>query len=548
MSPFSALSHDGKKFVYCTNKGLYLRSIDELDAKLIPGTGENPADPFFSPDGQWIGYWSQADGQLKKIAINGGAPVTLTDSDNTGGPIWYKDGTIVYGSTTKGIMRVSSNGGNPEILIPSEGNTLISPQIMPDRKSVIFTIYQNGEFQIVVQSLESGERKVLVEGGCSNKYLSTGHLIYVIGNNLFAVPFDADKLEVTGGPVSLVEGIYRMAVFAPQYAVSDSGALIYYPAFSGAAGVPAQRTLVWVDREGKEEPISAQPNAYGSPRISPDGTKVALVANTGGNQDIWIWDLVRKTLTRLTFDDAADWSPIWTPDGEKIVFRSARKEGIYWKAADGTGNVEHLGSVPNRQSVPQSLSSDGKTLLLEELTGGGTGLNFDIGAMSMEGDHERRPLLEEKYAEVEPRISPDGRWMAYQSNESGQGEVYVRPYPEVDSGGRWQISTNGGGSPLWSPDGQELFYSNNGTVMVVSIKIDPAFTLDTPQILFRGTFYSTAFLQVDFANWDISHDGKRFLMIKPDESTDEEFATEVPRKINIVLNWFEELKERVPVK
>ena len=544
MSPFLAVSPDGKQFAYSASGGLYLRSMDELDARHISGTDDSSVAMFFSPDGKWIGYWSQNDSRLKKIAISGGAPVTITNADNPGRPVWYEDDTIVYSQQGAGIVRVSANGGTPETIIKAENDILICAQILPDGKSVLFTSVSSQPYKIMVQSLKSGERKELFEGD-SAQYLLTGHIVYALENNLFAIPFDLDRLEATGGPVPIVEGVFRQT--APQYAVSESGTLVYVPGIMDVA-MP-QRTLVWVDREGKEEPLSAPPNLYISPRISPDGKRLALASLIGGNVDIWIWDFVRETMTRLTFDEANDLFPLWTPDGQRIVFASNREQpmSVYWKAADGTGKVERISSVTDRQNIPASWSSDGNTLVIMERASID---NIDIGAMSMGDDKARMALLQEKYLEAQPRISPDGRWMAYISDESGQDEVYVRPFPEVESGGRWQVSTNGGDSPLWSPDGRELFYRNGDAVMVVSVRTEPTFSLETPTTLFSGTYVSSEMgaTRPEFNPWDIHPDGKRFLMIKPPQATGEASTEGIPRKINIVLNWLEELKERVPVK
>jgi Tol biopolymer transport system component len=273
---------------------------------------------------------------------------------------------------------------------------------------------------------------------------------------------------------------------------------------------------------------------------------------TGGNNDIWIWDLVRKTLSRLTFDEASDICPLWTTDGKRIAFASNRDgvHKVYWKPADGTGKDELLGSVPGRGVVPAAWSSDGKTLVLLERGAITETSGTAIGVLPMEGDRKYRPLLKEKYNEVQPQISPNGRWMAYTSDESGQAQIYVRPFPEVDSG-RWQLTTSGGDSPLWSRDGRELFYHSGDAIMAVSVKTEPTFSLETPKILFRGTynFRNTFFrgvLENDYYPWDIRPDGKRFLMMKEPGATVS--AEGGPRRINIVLNWFEELKQRVPKK
>jgi eukaryotic-like serine/threonine-protein kinase len=267
---------------------------------------------------------------------------------------------------------------------------------------------------------------------------------------------------------------------------------------------------------------------------------VALTVGYPPKDHIWIWDRVRETMTHLTFDEGTDnVTPLWTPDGKRIVYISSRENvlfgDLYWKASDGTGEAEKLASSPGRGLYPWSWSKDGKTLALSENI---YPLPDDIGMLSMEGDRGRKPLLQEKYSESHPQISPDGRWMAYASNESGKSEVYVRPFPDVNKG-KWPVSTSGGDYPLWSPDGRELFYHGGDAAMAVRVETDPEFKPEKPTVLFRGTYSRDGGSPMPC--WDISPDGKRFLMIK-------EAASEAPRKINIVVNWFEELKQRVPVK
>jgi serine/threonine protein kinase len=533
--PALAASPDGKQIVYSTTKGLYLRSVDELTAKLVAGTEGNTQQPFFSPDGKWIGYFG--DQKLKKIAVNGGAPVALCSVAVPTGASWGADNTIVYGQLLGGIMRISANGGTPESLIKATSVTLLLPQILPDRKLILYgAAAGTSQFSVMVQSLKSGQPKELF-AGIGARYVPTGHIVYAVGNNLLAVPFDPDRLETAGGAVPIVEGVFRSA--APQYALSDSGTLVYIPGATGAAA--AGRTLVWVDRSGKEESLEASPNAYGFPKISPDGKRVALAINTSGNQDIWIWDLDLKNFMRLTFNTGPDMIPLWTRDGKRIAFFSILegKPGIHWKASDGTGVVEQIGSVPNRYPLPMSWSADGKTLVTQEIY---EGSKIDIGTLSMEADHARKLLLKEEYNESHPHVSPDGRWMAYCSDESGKPEIYVRPFPEVDKG-KWQISSSGGNSPLWSPDGRELFYLTGTTTsdaaMRVAVETQPTFKSGKPEVLFRGTY--VGFYPSDFP-WDIHPDGKRFLMMKEAGAASAEGG---PRKINIVLNWFEELKQRV---
>ncbi len=362
--PNLAVSPDGKQFVYVTAKGLYLRSIDEFDAKIIIGTETSPANPFFSPDGKWIGYFSTSDSKLKKIGINGGAPVALCDANLLIGASWGADDRIVFAEYGRDIESVSANGGIPDVI--AKGDAFYHPQLLPDGKSLLLTVGAY-PYKIIVQSLQSDERTELFAGDTA-RYIPTGHIIYALGNNLFAVPFDLKTLKATGGQVPIVEGVWRVTTERPpQYAVSDSGTLVYIQGKTGEAA-PDQRTLIWVDRKGNEVPITAQPNNYVYPRISPDGTKVAVTVTAEGRSDIWIWDLVRETMTRLTFNETSS-IPLWTPDGKRIAFVSGGmgKSAVYWKAADGTGEEERLGLEQNWiAGFPWSLSSDGKTLLLYE--------------------------------------------------------------------------------------------------------------------------------------------------------------------------------------
>jgi eukaryotic-like serine/threonine-protein kinase len=472
---------------------------------------------------------------LKKISVRGGAPMTLCAAMWVYGAIWYPDNTILFADIPKGIMRVSANGGSPETLIKGPA---AAPQILQDGKALLYTDVAKQPYRIVVQSLKSAERKELFAGIAAH-YLPTGHLIYGLPNNinLFAVPFDVRILEVKGGPVPTVEGVNNM------FAVSDLGTLVYLPGVR--PGSASGNTLVWVDREGKEEALHTPSENYKWPKISPDGKRVALTKSPSGNdQQIWIWDLVRETMTRLTLDKYVNFRPIWTQDSKRIVFISNRdgKFGIYWKAADGTDEVQRLGLAPDLNLVPCSWSSDGKTLALEAMNSDFT--HLDIATLSMDGDHAIKLLLRADYTEGQPTISPDGKYMAYMSNESGQMEVYVRPFPEVNKG-KWPISTEGGESPLWSPDGRELFYRQGNAVMAVAMDTKSTFNAGKPRILFQGAYASG---YSESPAWDISPEGKRFLMIKKSPSMSTAAVPASPRRITVILNWFEELKQRVPVK
>jgi Tol biopolymer transport system component len=506
-----------------------LRSVNQLAARLIAGTEGNTTTPFFSPDGKWIAYASEKDDALMKIAVAGGAPVPLCHADLLGAS-WNTDNTIVFGTWGGDIMRISANGGSPERIVRGGPGALAFPRVLPDGKSLLYTANASStQPKIMVRALKSGNAKELLLG-VDARYLPTGHLIYSRGNNLLAAPFDLDKLEITGGSVPVVEGVF--SAVTPAYSVSDSGTLVYIP---GTARAPFIITLVWVDRGGGEEPLEAEPKDYIFPRISPDGTQLALTIGGPLSSDIWTWDLARKTLTRLT-QETTNSVPLWSRDGKRIAYSSEGDRRVYWKAADGTGKVEPLTDATERSSAfslyPWAWAGDGKMLVLEDYAGA------DIGMVSMEGDRKWKPLLGEKHAERQRRISPDGRWMAYISNESGRNEVYIRPFPDVDKG-KWPVSTNGGDSPLWSPDGSELFYRNGDAVMAVAVRTNPSFRLETPKTLFKGDYFSN--VSIVGPTWDVSPGGKRFLMMK-------ERAVGEPRKINIVLNWLEELKQLVPVQ
>jgi serine/threonine-protein kinase len=494
---------------------------------------------FFSPDGESIGFF--AEGKLKKTSLAGGSPITLCDAPpGRRSGDWFED-TIVFTATLpsgQGLYQVSANGGEPEMLATvnsDEGEvSYFAPQILPDGKDLLFTIRFTPGFQTALLSMETGEQKVLLENARQARYLSTGHLVYEQSGtgNLMAVPFDLAALEVTGDSVPVVQGVRQVENSYVDYAISNIGTLVYVPSTSTGG---LDRTLVWVDRRGQEEPLAAEPQGYQSPRISPDGTRLAITIDESGiRSDVWIYDLEREIPTRLTFGPAEDHFPVWTPDGRRIVFDSGHIEetahNLFWKAADGTGQVERLTTSPNNQTA-HSFSPDGKSLVFGETVPG-----RDLQVVSMEGERTWQPLFQSQFDERLGMISPDGHWIAYQSNESGRGEVYVRPFPNVEEG-KWQISGDGGTEPVWAPRGQELFYRNGEAMMVVGIKTEPTFTAGSPVVLFTGR-YTMGGTVVDY---DISPDGQRFLMMK---AADEEEGQ--PGQINVVQNWFEELKRLVP--
>jgi Tol biopolymer transport system component len=550
-----ALSADGSRLVYTANLRLYMRSMDQLEATPIGGTegGQDTAgrNPFFSPDGQWIGFWKE--GQLKKVSVTGGAPVVLCAAENPFGASWTTDNTILYGQGQEGvsgIWRVSGDGGKPEHLVKVEtGQIAQGPQMLPGGRAILFTLARRQDWdtaQIVVQSLDTGRRHVVVQRGTDARYVPTGHLVYALGGTVLAVAFDVTTLAVTGGAVPLVEDVAQLNVTA-HFAISSEGALVYVPG-NAVAGGPPKRTLVWVDRQGREDPIKAPPRAYFYPRLSPDGTRVALDLRDQ-EQDIWIWDLARETLTRLTLGPTFEQYGVWTHDGRAVIFSSSQFGGpsaprsLFRQASDGTGTIEQLtqGAVAQFASA---VTPDGTAVIFREETPPkklGDRPGTDLFLLPLVGERRPRPLVQTPADELNAEVSPDGHWLAYQSNESGRHEIYVRPFPNVDAGKR-QVSTSGGTQPLWARNGRELFYASMGALMRVPLTMGSTFEPGTVTKLLDGP-YLLAPPPALGRMYDVSPDGRRFLMMKESRTSDEPAAS---ARIIFVQNWFEELKRRAP--
>ena len=554
--PAMAISPDGKRLAYAVTESqginLYVRALDELEGRLLAGT-EGAHSPFFSPDGQWVGF--AANQKLKKVAFSGGAPLTLCgvpSSPNMEGASWAADDTIVFArSVIAGLSRVPAAGGMPEeVTVPDLENGEDShrfPQVLPGGEWVLFSAGDRGNVQswnIVAQSLETGERRVLQQGGYLGRYLPTGHLVFMQEATLFAAPFDPNRLELTDSPVPILEGVRsRPELSQAQFDFSRTGTLVYLP----GGGSASSKRLVWVDREGREEPLAAEPHFYRFPRISPDGKRMAVVIGQRDlDGDIWIYDLVRETLSRFTFDPARDDCPVWTPDGQRLLFASSRQgaEGsdLFWKRADGTGQVEQLITRPNHQD-PNSFTPDGKRLVFSEWGSGAPGIGMvslgaePIAKMLIQGRYQASSGLQNVPPTSRAEISPDGRFIAYRSYETGRDEIYVRPFPNVEEG-KWQISGDWGVSTVWAPDGRELFYRSGDRMMVVRVETEPTFKAGSPEVLFTGSYSVAA-----GRNYDIHPDGQRFLMLK-----DVEEQASARSQLTIVLNWFEELKQLVPTE
>jgi hypothetical protein len=411
--------------------------------------------------------------------------------------------------------------------------THLFPDILPGGKAVLFAAGATAgnlanNAQIVVSSLQTGERRDLI-AGTSPRYAVTGHLVYAQGTTLVAVPFDPQRLPLTGPPVPVLEGVLQSPWSgAAHYAFSSTGTLVYVP--GGLQG--AQRRLVWVDRKGVEQVLPAPVRSYRTPRISPDGRRVAVTSSESGD-NIWLYDLARETLTRLTFEGRLNTTPTWAPDGRRIVFSSAWTGGgwnVFWQPADGSGDAEQLTEFGDYPHNVGSWSPDGQVLAFEEIN---PVTSWDIWLLRL-SDHKAQPFLHTPFRETAPVFSPDSRWLAYASDETGRYEIYVQPYP-AGPGGKWQISTEGGTEPVWAHDG-EIFYRQENKMMAVETKTQPAFSAGNPKVLFEGQYVPA---MQTMPNYDVSRDGQHLLMVKSEQ-------TEEATQINVVLNWFEELKRRVP--
>ena len=456
-----AISPDGTKVVFRAGGALQVRAVEELTSLALI---ENPAfTPFVSPDSAWVGFNDIGDDTLKKVSIRGGPPVTIgsVGAPFARGASWGPNDTIIFGtSLPSGLWRISANGGEPEALTPDQDQdtaNYVWPHILPGGRAVLFTILTGGAIenaQIAVLDLETNEQRVLVPGGSHPRYSSTGHIIYGASGALRAVGFNLDRLEVTNpNPVPVVDGVVTKASGAVDFDLAHDGSLVY---IGGDDQVGGGRTPVWVDRQGREEPVGLPSRFYMMPRLSPDGTRLALGIVDPENTDVWLSELGRGTLSRLTTGPASDWSPLWTPDGERVVFASNRAGvwELFWKDPDGTEEPERLATIEEATELfPYAWSPDGEMLAFLYQN---PGTRSDIGVLTLVGEPTWEPLLQTETDESTPTISPDGGWIAYDSDESGTYEVYVQRFPGL--GDRRQISTGGGAHPLWSPDGLEIFY------------------------------------------------------------------------------------------
>jgi serine/threonine-protein kinase len=544
-----ALSPDGRRAVFAARSGamtqLYLRAFDVAAAKPLPGT-EGAAGPFFSPNGEWIGFW--AGNTLKKVPAAGGPPATIAQLSSLGwGASWAGDGTIFF-ATGSGISKISADGGTPAVVTTADGSKAerhVLPHLLPGDSALLYTSVTNDDWEkatITVLSLDEGERRVLVTGGSDGRYVATGHLVYMKNGTLMALPFNARSRAVTGTPVAMIDNVMHSVTTgnsddetgAGQFALSTSGTLVY---LEGGVAMLPPGTMTWVDRTGTAQPISAAgPGSYLGPRLSPDGQKIAVASRRERSRvtDVWVYDVERGTPTRVTFDGGS--YPIWSPDSKRLAIG-----GLKLINADGSGNVERI-AAGEKMQFPTSWARDANMLVyLQETPDGADG----IWVVPGRPDGKPHLFLKSPFQLWHPDLSPDGRWIAYVSNESGTYEVYVQPYP--GPGEKIRISTATGTDPIWNANGRELLYrsfTRDGQQLFFSAAVRSLapFRTDPPKLMFQaktGEYDTTA----PERSWDVSADGKRFLLVKTAPITDKPVTS-----MHVVLNWAEELRQRVPAE
>lgn len=543
-----AISPDGMNMAYMGPVGIAasigisaattmkLRRMDEVAIRNFPGLeGMSVSIPFFSPDGEWLGFFDWENEQLKKIAIGGGRPTVICEANSVWGAHWGANGTIIFGSGEGDLMQVPASGGVAETAVEMSPDTLAKmPFILPGGKAVLFSTYKVGSpgSDVMIASLANPSEapRVLIDNASQPRYVKTDHIFYIQAGALMAAPFNLRRLEITGAAKMVFEKVsdgprYR----GYSFALADNGAIMY---LSGRE-LPL-RLLVWVDpHQNTREPVGMPERELFDPNISPSGNRLVFAVREGGSQSIWTWDIGRNTPSRVTTANRMDMAPVWTPDGQSILFTTLGNY-LMSKAADGTGAEDSLYEFTSRLVFPYSWSVDGRTLAV---SGGNIDFiqfkNTKRGGLAIAG--EPVPYVSGDHNAIQPQFSPDGHWLAYSSNESGnRSEIYVQPL-QPSSLRRWQASNNGGQKPRWSHDGRELYYRHEDKMMVVRIQLEPKFSATEPEVLFEGDYLTIGGVM----DYDVAADG-RFLMI---EGVDADVS-----QINVAVNWFEKLKRLVPVE
>jgi serine/threonine-protein kinase len=544
-----AVAPDGSRIVYVGNNGtqLFVRALDSLEPILI-ASGRGVRGPFVSPDGLWVGFFD-AELRMLKVPITGGPAIAIVDRmDGAGsrGASWGPDDTIVFATslTATGLQQVNASGGPVKVLTRADRNVGESdhvwPRLLPGGRAVLFTVTSQASpdsLSIAVLDLVTGRIKTIVRGGLDASYIAGGYLVYGASGTLRAIPFDLARLEVRGAPLPVVPRLAMSGPGGARYALSDDGTLVYVDAGGDAAGTPL-KTLVWIERTGKAEEIHGLPaHVYRNPRISPDGTRIAVAADDL-QRDIWIWDIRRAILTRFTMDPGVDTFPVWTHDSARIVYASARETNInlWWQSADGLGAPERLLKSANIQ-VPTSITLDDRDLIFHEVMADSTA---DVIRMPLTGPRKPEVVLQTKSVERDAVLSPDGRWLAYESNSSGSYEVFVRTFG-AGTQGNWQVSADGGTRPVWGRD--ELFYIGpDGSLMKVAVPPGGAsWNGGAPTKLLDPVGMTAGDFNRDY---DVSPDGRRFVVVQSISGT----ASGPPPSLVVVQHFAQEVASKIPIK
>jgi Tol biopolymer transport system component len=567
-----AVSPDGSKIAYTAQSRLYVRSMSDLEPQAVRGTDVNPRRPMFSPDGLALAYFSPEERALKRIAVAGGAPVTVTMLDSPNAPLggtWSGEQIFFgqFGGPSHGIVKVPAAGGKLELVAKTDPSEFAdAPQMLPDGEHLLFTVGKGiaadrwEKSQILVQSLKTGERKVVVDGASDGRYLKTGHLLYAVSGVVFAVRFDSRTLQVLGGPVPVLEGVRRAlggSTGAAQFSISDNGSLVYIPGPLSVSS--ALMSFAWLDRKGMVESLKLRPASYRDPRISPDSKRLAFAIDDGKEASVSIYDLSGATSMRRLTLGGKNRYPVWSADGQRIAFQSDRDgdHAVFWQRADGGGIAERLTKPEQGVShVPETWSPDGKWLVLsatKESDSGSAGYTVASMMLSLE-DKKVVPFDDVKSTQaVNAVFSPDGKWIAYTMRAPGSvAQIYVQPFPPT--GAVYQITRGtdrNAHHPFWSRDGRELYYvPAAGGFAVVSITTRPTFAFGDPVSLSRGPLGFFEGGPGSTRQNDAGEDGRVIAIMAGNPSPQAALFGEgsTAQGFHVVLNWFTELQQRVPTR